>query len=215
MSSSVPPVRNCWPPMAWRAPLMASGSPLATCPRHRFGDVAHPRGSTTRLTAVWLSAEWVSLTQSGPASLANRTSDVCMGPKLAHPGATKQYPETGYRIAIPRVPAPDGDNSGRIARHGRHQSNHPRAEARAAFARHHLRHAREAHLAQRTLGQAHPVARLAVPAAAGAHLRSHRHLAGGADPAGVVGAGGDVQHADRGAGIRAGRGSAVVSLLLP
>ena len=116
------------------------------------------RGSAPR--AVRFSAECVSLTQSGPATLRTGRSRACMAPKLAHPRALRQYPETRYRKSIPTVLAHSrGRFAAESARHGRDQQNNTGAEARPARARHHLRDARAAHRAQRTLRQAHPVAR--------------------------------------------------------
>ncbi len=195
MSSKVPPVRNCWPPMAWRAPLIASGCRWRRARATASATSPTQRGSTTRLTGVWLSAEWVSFTHSVPGTLRTGRTTVCMGADAGSSAVPQAIPENW----VLQSDTTGADASRRQLRHnpphGRHQSNHPRAEARAAFARHHLRHARQAHRAQRTFGQANPVARLAVAATARAHLRNHRHLARRADPPGVVGAGGDLQHA--------------------
>ena len=125
-----------------------------------------------------------------------RRPDARAGLEPASAVVTRAVPEIRYHLAIPRVGRELPRDCGRIGRHGRKQSHHPRAEARPACARHHLRHAGQAHLAERTVGQAHPVARLAEPAAARPHLRSRGHFDGRADAAGVLGAGGSVEHAD-------------------
>ena len=62
MSSSVPPVRNCWPPMEWQPPAIANRPPLALVRRTASCTSATDRGRTTSETVVSFSFEWMSLT---------------------------------------------------------------------------------------------------------------------------------------------------------
>ena len=200
--------------MAWRAPLMASGCP-AGAPGHGFGDVADPlrlddagdRGAIERRMGV--------VHPERARQVCEPAATACMGPKLAHPGAQ----------AIPRERVSQCDTQCR-------RPNWRRISGRQSVMgdTNRIILALKRALRSRGITYAMLAKRISLSEPSVKRILSRGSLSLPrleriCEATGIsleelmrpvsVGAGGDLQHADRGAGNRAGRGSAVVSLLLP